>query len=290
MATFSDIELVAALHAQPDAPSEADVGADRQASLIFTIFVVAALCGTYQNVVFNIIKTVYFQNYRDNRKMFLKTAYQITNMTVNLCLGVYGIYYHFYSVPAIDSVSIAVRIAGFHDYSIFGALQVGYNLWALPIGYFFMDESPAMLAHHIAVMCVGSISCFGANGFRYHAPFFFGLVEISSVPLSIMNFCKSNPEIVNMKFPKLLGQIRIVFVIVFITVRVFMWIPLISDVLWSAALLGGTCDTNLCRIGVGSFWSCGFFLTLLQLYWASLIVKGVAQMLNKKDGNKPKAE
>jgi len=290
MATSADIEFVAALHTASDVPHETDDGAN-QASLVFTVFVMAALCGTYQNIVFNIIKTIYFQHYRDNRKMFLQTAYQITNMSVNLCLGVYGIYYYFYSVPAIDTVSIAERISGFPDYAIFGALQVGYNVWALPIGYCFMDEAPAMLTHHIAVICVGCISCFSSNGFRYHAPFFFGLIEISSVPLSIFNFCKNNPEIVNRRFPKLLGQIRIIFVVIFLAVRVFMWTPLIKDVLWSAGLLGWTCDSNMCRIAVGSFWSSAFFLTLLQFYWAGLIIKGIYQIIIKTSSkSKPKVD
>jgi len=288
MIATADIELVASLHTRPDIPFLAEDG-ERQTSLIFTVFVMAALCGTFQNVVFNVIKTVYYSHYRENRKMFLKTAYQITNMTVNLGLGAYGIYHFFFSLPVMDAVPITERISGFPEFAIFGAIQVGYNAWALPIGYYFMDEPMSMLGHHIAVLCVGSISCFGSFGFRYHAPFFFGVIEISSVPLSIMNFCKNNQELADGRFPKLFPKIRVVFVVTFLTVRVLMWTPLIKDVLYSSALLGWTCDTNACRIGVGSFWCSVMFLTLLQFYWAFLIIKAVAQ-ISIKTTSKNKTE
>ena len=288
MIATSNVELVASLHTRPDVPFQAQDG-EHQTSLIFTVFVMAALCGTFQNVVFNILKTIFYKHYREKRKMFLKTAYQITNMTVNLGLGGYGIYHFFFSLPAMDAVPITERIAGFKEFSIFGAIQVGYNAWALPIGYYFMDEPISMLAHHIAVLCVGSISCFGSYGFRYHAPFFFGVIEISSVPLSIMNFCKNNKELVDGRFPKLFLRIRVIFVVIFLTVRVIMWTPLIKDVLFSSGLLAWTCETNACRIGVGSFWLSSFFLTLLQFYWAVLIIKAVAQ-ISIKTTSKDKVE
>lgn len=272
MRVLSDQELVAQLHTKIRDPN-LDHHIDTM-SYLYIILVTAAAIGTYQNVVFNVLKTIFYKDFRDQRKNIRKVAYQITNMTVNLCLGTYGFYHFYTNLPDIDSVPITERISGFPEYAIFGALQVGYNVWALPIGAFFINEPISMLAHHVAVLCVGGISCFGRNGFRYHAPFFFGVIEISSVPLAIVNFCKNNRELVDKRYPNLYLQIRIVFSVIFFIVRVIMWTPLMRDVLRSAALLGWTCHTHLCGLGLGCFWLSATFLSCLQYYWALLILKG----------------
>ena len=277
--TAEEIESVAFLHShESTTEAEAEVLTDT----LFTVFVFAAFIGTYQTVVFNVLQTVFWKQYSHNRKVFRKIAYQITNLTVNAVLGMYGLYTFSQSVPEMHSVPITTRIGGFPQFTTFGALQVGYNLWALPIGFFFMNETKAMMAHHCAVLCVGSISCFCRNGFRYHAPFFFGAIEISSVPLSIMNICKDHDEYTNKYYPRLSALIRPIFAIVFLIVRVVMWGPLIVDVLRAAGLLGMTCETGACTVGIGSFWLSVFFLTLLQFYWATLILKGIWSMITRK--------
>lgn len=273
------MEAVASLHSS-ESTTEAE--AEALTDILFLVVVTAAFIGTYQTVVFNLLQTIFFKQYSHNREAFRKIAYQMTNLTVNLILGTYGLYTFFALVPPLESVSMSSRISGFPEYATFGALQVGYNLWALPIGLFFMKESKAMMAHHCAVIIVGSISAFCRNGFRYHAPFFFGAIEISSVPLAIMNFCKDHEELTKKHVPGLAGLIRPVFAVVFLVVRVIMWAPLIVDVLKSAALLGMACDTASCKVGIGSFWFSALFLTLLQFYWAHIIVIGIVKLLKGK--------
>jgi TLC domain. len=276
---LTDEELVATLHAKQDLSLEENP--NETVSYLFILLVTAATIGTFHNIVRNILKSLFPNEYRNDKKNIQRIAYQFTNMIVNLILGIYGIYHYLEYLPDINSVPIIERISGFHEYSIFGALQVGYNLWALPIGAFFMNEPVSMLAHHVAVLCVGGISCFGRNGFRYHAPFFFGVIEISSVPLAMMNFCKNNRQLVDKHYPNLSLQLRIIFSIVFLVVRVIMWTPLMKDVLRSAALLGWTCRTNACVLGIGCFWLCAFFLTCLQYYWAMLILRGYMGLIKK---------
>ena len=276
------MESITKLHHRADTTQ---VEAEALTELLFAVFVTAAFIGTYQTVVFNVLQTAFWKQYEysQNRKAFRKVAYQITNLTVNAILGIYGLYIFHSSVPPLHTVPIHERISGFDEYALFGALQVGYNLWALPIGYFFMNETQAMMAHHLAVLCVGSISSFATNGFRYHAPFFFGVIEISSVPLAIMNFCKDQEEITKAYCPKLPLVVRPVFAVVFLMVRVVLWTPLIGDVLRLAGLLGMTCETGVCMVGIGSFALSAVFLTLLQFYWALLIVKGIRNALKGED-------
>ena len=115
-----------------------------------------------------------------------KASYQITNLLVNFTLGCLGFYYQTH-IPWLGSESIMNKIVGYEHVKLFAIGQVGYQLWALPMGIFFVGETKGMLIHHVAVVCVGSVSTFVHSGFRYYTPYFYGIIEISSVPLSIMN-------------------------------------------------------------------------------------------------------
>ncbi|KAL7462310.1 hypothetical protein ACHAXS_002691 [Conticribra weissflogii] len=121
-----------------------------------------------------------------------KASYQITNLLVNLTLGCLGIYYNLFLIPRGEE--IRSKILGYEHVKLFALGQIGYQVWALPVGFFFVGETTSMLIHHVAVICVGSVSAFLSCGFRYYTPYFYGLIEISSVPLSVMNSFKNNPE------------------------------------------------------------------------------------------------
>jgi hypothetical protein len=48
-----------------------------------------------------------------------------------------------------------------------------------------------MLMHHVTVIVVASMTLLMTNGFRYWIPYFFGIMEIISIPLAIMNTFKT---------------------------------------------------------------------------------------------------
>ena len=194
----------------------------------------------------------------------------MTNLFVNLCLVLYGIYYYNATVPKMSSLPVTHWIVGFHQYNTFV-----YNLWSLPVGYFLVGK----LGHHIATICVSLISALSTFGFRYYTPFFFGLIEISSVPLSIMNFCKKNKEWTKKHCPFLGEIIRPIFAIMFLTTRVFMWTPNIYDVLRSSFMLLLSSSSFLTKLVLGLFIVCVAFLTSLQYYWGWLITKGILKLL-----------
>mmetsp|Transcript_3480 Transcript_3480/g.5255 ORF Transcript_3480/g.5255 Transcript_3480/m.5255 type:complete len:318 (+) Transcript_3480:59-1012(+) len=300
-----DIDKVSALHNPHYEPTEAETEQSTETLLI--IFIACASIATFQNLVIGVLKATHYRKHRSyqqnkiNRSAtdtntgtttnttnqlpsFMKTAYRITNLAVNLVLGIYGFYHYLSSLPHLSSTPITDRIASYTEFSKFGSLQVGYNIYSLFIGILFMNEPPAMIVHHIAVLIVGSLSSLCRNGFRYHAPFFFGAIEISSVPLAIMNMCKDHPEWTQKRYPRVCKWIRPAFAVVFLVVRVVLWLPQIADVLYISGLLGYTCQTNGCRVAVGMFWWSALFLTLLQLYWASLILKGLTKAFSGGGG------
>ena len=85
-----------------------------------------------------------------------KASYQITNLLVNLTLGCLGIYYQSryikWDAPITD------KIIGHEHLKIFSVGQIGYQLWALPIGIIYIGEKQSMIIHHLAVICVCTVS------------------------------------------------------------------------------------------------------------------------------------
>lgn len=157
------------------------------------ILYVAGLITVLHLILLQIVKArVSAKDNKTHLQAAWKASYQITNLLVNLTLGCLGIYYQLFLVPRGEST--INKIVGYQHAKLFAIGQIGYQLWALPIGYFFVGETTSMLVHHVAVISVASVSTFLSCGFRYYTPYFYGLIEISSVPLSIMNSFKNNPD------------------------------------------------------------------------------------------------
>jgi hypothetical protein len=284
---LNDMDLVSTLHQhQGESEVPISISVDHAVQYLEHLKVIGYVFVTTTLVfcaILAILRSVAKSKSSQNQsKKMTVIAYQITNLCVNLILGLYGLYHYNMTLPSIPSLLITHRITGFQQYANFACLQIGYNLWSLPVGYFLINESKAMLCHHIATICVSSISGFGRTGFRYHAPFFFGLIEISSVPLSIMNYCKNNQEWTKQNCPNLGAVIRPIFAVTFLTTRVFMWTPNILDVLRGCVLLFLTSTDTASlstKIVLGLFTICVVFLTALQYYWGVLIVKGIVKLV-----------
>jgi hypothetical protein len=219
-----------------------------------------------------------------------KLAYQLTNLLVNAALGAWGAAYELSRVPPYRSLPVSSTVSGYTEFVGFAAVQLGYQLWSVPVGIFHVKESPAMILHHLAVLHVAFMSAFFANGFRYWTPFFYGLIELSSVPLAIMNMFKDRPEWIR-SHPTLYTSVRLVFAGTFLTVRVGMFVPrkarYLRDhyLLWSSANGADYPHLGLpYQLFMAGAWISSAFLLGLQLYWAALIVRGLAALLLGKGG------
>lgn len=268
---FEDREAVreelASLHDEPSFMSP-DVVHDTFLLIIDTVVIISSI-----HYILTTLLRPYSTKEKDDEHHHL--AYLTTNFLVNLVLGVFGLYHMIFTVPDISSLTEVERVAGFDQYLFFGIIQIGFNLWGLVIGIFVVHERPSMVAHHVAAMSVASMSVFFNAGFRYFTPFFFGAIEISSVPLALINFFKRNKEWTKQNYPTVSTVVKLVFAVSFIILRVYLWTPLMYDVLQLASLLVSTCDSISCQFVVGGFWTCGVFLTILQYFWSFLIVKGL---------------
>lgn len=205
-------------------------------------------------------------------KVIYKSAYQITNLLVNGALGLLGL--HYFNNVLESNPTIEARVLGDRAVLPLACIQFGYNLWALPVGLTIVDESPAMLLHHVAVLLVTTMSATITTGHSWYSPFMFGVIELSSVPLSIMNAFKSNPEYIE-KYPATYTTIRYIFAFSFLYIRWYLFLPLKYDLLRSLYFTVITHRSTFAFVYTGLAWCASFFLCLLQLMWGFLIVKGI---------------
>ena len=140
-------------------------------------------------------------------------AYQITNGITNTGIGLMGLYYQYFVLPR--ALSLGEKIQGQDDLYLLGAVQIGFQIWAIAIGITFGLETSQMLMHHVAVIFASSKSVFLTNGFRYYAPLGLGMTELSSVPLSVMNSFKNNKEWQD-RYPQYYLASRLIFSFVFL--------------------------------------------------------------------------
>ena len=215
-----------------------------------------------------------------------RICYQITNVAFNLCIGTIGVYLEYWVLPTLSSFhgTSLDRITYNHEeLYLVSAMQLGYNFWAIPVGLFYVGEDTQMLMHHLAVVISTSFSGFMTAGFRYYTPFFYGIMELSSLPLSLMNAFKDNPEWIK-NYPGAYLCVRVAFAVCFLFIRVYMcayrWPPFLRD----NFILMYTAEWGVWKLYLVVQWSLAAFLASLQLYWASLILLGFYKMIA---GNKP---
>ena len=201
-----------------------------------------------------------------------KFSYQLTNFCANIVLGASGVYMQYWMLS--PDLTPEEKSQGHEEFVFVSCFQLGYNFWAIPVGLIYVNESAPMLAHHVAVIAVSTMTGFLRNGFRYWTPFFYGMIELSSVPLAIMNFFKDNPSLVK-RYPGFYSNIRNVFAFSFLWLRIYMFTPRLMEYLHHQYLVYSSHPSAPYRIFMATCWASSFFLQVLQVYWAALIVKGV---------------
>lgn len=158
--------------------------------------------------------------------------------------------------------------------------------WDIPTGLIVPSmREGVMIVHHVLMM---GMAYLGLSMLGYYGVYFLGVVELSSIPLQIMNIFK--PESVN-ELTKihplfnLLNEVsRILFAIAFILVRAVHFpyisfayvLPDVFQMLQKPSM--STAD----RYTLHAIWFSNLTLTLLQLYWATLIFKGLQKLLFPK--------
>jgi hypothetical protein len=207
-----------------------------------------------------------------------KARYQFTNFCFNVFIGALGLYYYLYVLPTLPSYhyeNAIDKIPGHDNLYIFSALQLGYQLWALPVGLYCVKETTEMMVHHLAVVLAATMSGFSYCGFRYVSVYFYGIMELSSIPLAVMNAFKDNPDWMN-RFPFLFLLTRGTFSFSFLYIRIYMWLFIGPQFLMHDFFLFWTVEMSVEKVFLMVQFTLGMFLALLQFYWGYLVSKGMA--------------
>ncbi len=170
-------------------------------------------------------------------------------------------------------------------------------LWDIPCGTILVPSlrDPLMFGHHVAMAWVAYIG-FAHLPSHYYL-FFMGVTELSSIPLAIVDIFHPNKMAALTQSSKGLAALnevaRISFVLLFLSVRALYFpyvvlvkmTPDIIECFNSGSALVEARKTDLYVILVSALG-----LTVLQLYWATLVIKQVSKLLFGSDEKKEKKE
>lgn len=106
--------------------------------------------------------------------------------------------------------------------------------------------------------------------------YFYGVIEISSVPLSVMNSFKNNKDWI-IRYPQAYSLVRFIFSASFLIFRVILWTPFYIDYLVTACMFAYSGGTIVMRSIMSVFIAASLLLTFLQYFWATKIVSAVVK-------------
>ena len=147
-----------------------------------------------------------------------------------------------------------------------------------------------MLIHHLAVVGLAYLVC-TRQYMHYYAIFFFGVPELSSVALAFIDLFKAFP-LLKKANAAVNEAARTGFAVAFLPVRVGMW-TVVSyrffidslAAIDAATAVGSTPMPVTAGTAMG-ICAANVLLTLMQYYWASLILKALAKKIQGKPPGK----
>ena len=147
--------------------------------------------------------------------------------------------------------------------------MISYQGWNLLLCFFSKDlGDPAMIGHHLVT---GTLAYFMLHPYAQYQCFFFsGMVELSNIPLTLMDVFKYFPNLAN-AYPTLNSLSRTLFGITFIVLRLLIW-PVLSYHFDKGSLELVTSGKSHSNFVVLFFVVSNIFLTGLQFFWGSKII------------------
>ncbi len=156
-----------------------------------------------------------------------------------------------------------------------------YQLWNLFVCILHNEfRSMDSIGHHFVTSC---LAYFGLYPYaQYYALFYFGVGELTTIPLNVVDAFKNIPEL-SMRYPAIASAARYSFAASYFIIRILYW-PVVSYELFFGCkdlLQNGTAHSNFV---VGFFVFANSFLTGLQFYWGYLIIKGLQKKSSSSKG------
>ena len=145
-------------------------------------------------------------------------------------------------------------------------------------------RQPEMVVHHVLMAGLSYLAL--EPMFNYFCVFFFGVIELSSIPLVIVDvfhprhkawveFAERRPHIEQFAF-----ACRALFAFLYLIVRAsYFPMVILTGLFVDLKALLGMDAPPIARSSLYIVYFASGALTLLQLYWAQLVVKQVAKVL-----------
>jgi len=253
------------------------------------------------------------------------TAHQVVCFPLMVYLTLYGAYMWRQNQMQLPNTSSAQELAKHRlfldttETRHLNELVLGMmTFWDLPTGLLTKDmREPVVLVHHFgmlltAAIALGWLSTTSISGqtipgqspramMAFYGPFYFGLIEASSIPLVIVDLfhpkrnewyrylTTTEPESKRIMLQRLNATCRLLFALAFLGLRT-IWFPFVSllGVLPDAMVLhkAATEREEADELPLGLYLLSGFnvLFSFLQLYWGGLIVRQILKVI--KGGSK----
>lgn len=210
-------------------------------------------------------------------------AHFVVTLFAFIGFAVYGTALWFSGVGFGADTCVSDHITGFcegsatitHGMMAFQIYEVLLALWVPKL----RGPTGDMLAHHVATLSLASLGA-GYGYLHFYAPFFFGLTEISSVPLAFMDLFKFFKPL-QTEMPAAFEGVRTVFAAIFLVVRNLYW-PYVCAEFWRDSMteLGAAAPRQPKGVVI-AFLAANILLTGLQFFWGSKIVKAIVEKAKK---------
>jgi len=218
------------------------------------------------------------------------TAHQVVCFPLMLYCAYTGVTTWFTQQEAFATPS--ARVFGIHDTGsrIAQILMGELIFWDTPTCLLVSTlREPVMVAHHVLMAVTAAFGLLGL--WTYYGIFFFGVIEISGIPLAFVDvfhpkhepwcsWLKTAPRI-----SALNDALRGLFFLAYMAVRA-CWFPLVmlgglvADA-WAVIDLAEA--KGYSRLTVAATPALGVLFVAMQWYWAVLLIKQVQKLLKKQD-------
>jgi hypothetical protein len=163
---------------------------------------------------------------------------------------------------------------------------------------------PLMLVHHTASLLCALFSLYPKPIFQYYGLFFYGIPEVSSIPLAFISVTKSFPFI-KKDYPNMFAVNKLVFGVLFLLVRIVLWTGVvisfwtdICQVFFSVSPQqqgGGGSSSSAAQevhsVGIVAYYcSANILVTGMQYYWGFIIAQQLLAGGGGGEKNKKKVE
>jgi len=206
-------------------------------------------------------------------------AYNLVAITPNIFLSVVGTHGWFFASDVSESRGLDAMARCYTPLASGTSMLrvlLAYELWnTLAVLVIPEYKTAAFIGHHATTFYLAVI---GLHPFlHYYTVFFVGPPSISSALLGLVDIWKHVPSL-QRRLPTTNLVLRASFAVFFLITRTVMW-PIISARFWLDTI-------HLLRTGSAhSTWAASFylganfFLTCLQILWASKIVQGLQKAI-----------